>query len=576
MIPNPRPMLAVSSQSAPGHVAGAPDPAAPPVHPTEADWWRTGVVYQIYPRSFADTTGDGVGDLPGIIDHLDHLVRPDGLGVDAIWLSPIYPSPGLDGGYDVADYSAIDPLFGSMDDFDRLLAEAHRRGLRVLLDLVLNHTSDRHPWFVASRSSRTGPEANWYIWRDPAGIDRRGRPTPPNNWLSFFGGSAWQWDEGRGQFYLHTFLAQQPDLNWRERFVQEAVFGMVRGWLRRGVDGFRLDVFNALLKSPTLAPNPVGHRLARTPWNRQRHVNDKDQPDLAPLLAEFRALVDEVPGRMTVGELFAGDLGQAVALSRPGHLVFDFELLARPWSAAAFRRAIAERERAFGEAWPTVVLSNHDQSRHVSRFLRSLGRQDQPTHDAVAKAAAVLLLTLRGTPFVYYGEEIGLPDIEVPRAVALDPPARRASWRFPWWNRDQCRSPMPWTDGPGAGFTTGRPWLPLIEDFATRNVARQAGDPASVLATYRRLLRLRADTPALHGGAFRLLPSSSDDVLDYVRELDGPRAAIAINFGLHGRAWTPPPGSWRVALSTGSRADGEPLGPAVRLAPREAIVAIEG
>lgn len=555
-------------------------PDSPSARPgqSDSDWWRTGVVYQIYPRSFADSTGDGVGDLPGIVEHLDHLAGQDGLGVDAIWLSPIYPSPGLDGGYDVADYSAIDPLFGSMADFDRLIAEAHRRGLRVLLDLVLNHTSDRHPWFEASRASRTGPEASWYIWRDPAGLDRRGRPMPPNNWLSFFGGSAWQWDEPRRQFYLHTFLPQQPDLNWREPFVQEAVFGMVRGWLRRGVDGFRLDVFNALLKSPTLAANPAGRRLARTPWNRQRHVNDKDQPDLLPLLAEFRAIVDEVPGRMTVGELFAGELAQAVALTRPGHLVFDFELLGQPWSAAAFRRAIGEREHAFGVAWPTVVLSNHDQSRHVSRFLRSLGRRDQPTHDAVAKAAAVLLLTLRGTPFLYYGEEIGLPDIVVPNDVALDPPARRASWRFPWWNRDQCRSPMPWTAGPGGGFTTGRPWLPLIPRHETRNVEREAGDPGSVLATYRRVLRLRADTPALHGGALRLLPPQDEDVLGWLRELDGGKAVVALNFGLRPRAWTPPAGSWRLVLSTGSRAEGSPLGGpsgSVTLQPLEGLIAVE-
>ncbi|MBI3750254.1 MAG: DUF3459 domain-containing protein [Chloroflexi bacterium] len=555
------------------------DPAAALARPGDPGWWRTGVVYQIYPRSFADSTGDGVGDLPGIIEHLDHLAGPDGLGVEAIWLSPIYPSPGLDGGYDVADYSAIDPLFGSMDDFDRLIKEAHRRGLRVLLDLVLNHTSDRHPWFEASRASRTGPEADWYIWRDPAGTHRSGRPIPPNNWLSFFGGSAWQWDEGRRQFYLHTFLAQQPDLNWREPFVQEAVFGMVRGWLRRGVDGFRLDVFNALLKSSDLASNPPGRRLARSPWQRQRHLHDKDQADLLPLLALFRSMVDEAPGRMTVGELFAGDIGQAVALTRPGHLVFDFELLGQPWSAASFRRTIAERERAFGEAWPTVVLSNHDQSRHVSRFLRTLGRQDQRTHDAVAKAAAVLLLTLRGTPFVYYGEEIGLPDIRVPNALAIDPPARRASWRFPWWNRDRCRSPMPWTGDPGAGFTTGRPWLPFSPDHVTRNVARQAEDSDSVLATYRRLLRLRAATPALHGGGLRLIPSPGEDVLAYERELDGGRAVVAINFGLRRFVWAPPPGSWKVALSTGPRAVGSPLGDTPRapqLEPLEALIALEG
>jgi len=554
----------------------APERVAAPNRAADPDWWRTGVVYQIYPRSFADSTGDGLGDLPGIIEHLDHVAAPGGLGVDAIWLSPIYPSPGLDGGYDVADHEAIDPLFGTMADFDRLVAEAHRRGIRVLLDLVLNHTSDRHPWFEASRASREGPHANWYIWRDPAGVDRNGRPRPPNNWVSFFGGSAWAWDSSREQFYLHTFLPQQPDLNWREPFVQEAQFGMVRGWLRRGVDGFRLDVFNALLKSPTFASNPPGRRAALRPWDRQRHLNDKDQPDLVPLLDEFRAIVDEAPGRMSVGELFAGDARHAAALSRPRHLVFDFSLLEQPWSAAAFRRAITQREAAFGDEWPTVVLSNHDQSRHVSRFMRSLDRHDAATHDRVAKAAATLLLTLRGTPFLYYGEEIGLPDVHIRHEEIVDPPARRASWRFPWWNRDQCRAPMPWSNGPGAGFTTGRPWLPLPPDIGVRNVAAQAADPQSVLATYERLLAVRREMRPLAAGSLRLDPSGANpDVLAYVRELDGRRVLVAINFALRERAWAVLAGRWQVAFSTSTRPAGETLAATVRLAPLEALIAID-
>jgi len=531
-------------------------------------------VYQIYPRSFADSTGDGVGDLPGIIDHLDHLAAPAGLGVDAIWLSPIYPSPGLDGGYDVADYSAVDPLFGSLEDFDRLVAEAHRRGLRILLDLVLNHTSDRHPWFEASRTARDGPQADWYIWRDPTGLDRRGRPRPPNNWVSWFGGSAWAWEPARGQFYLHTFLPQQPDLNWREQAVKAALFAMIRGWLGRGVDGFRLDVFNVLMKSPTLAPNPPDRRTARRPWDRQRHLNDKDQPDLVPLLDELRAMLDEAPGRMSVGELFTGDVGQAAALTRPGHLVFDFGLIEQRWSATAFRRAIAEREARFGDAWPTVVLSNHDQSRHVSRFLRSLDRHDEATHDQVAKAAATMLLTLRGTPFLYYGEEIGLPDVPIRRDQIVDPPARRASWRFPWWNRDQCRAPMPWTSGPGAGFTTGRPWLPLPPGVELRNVAAQTADPKSVLATYHELLRLREAHAALASGSLEREPAATPDVLAYVRTHAGERALVAINFAARDRTWSAPAGSWRRAFSTADRAAGQILGSSVRLGPLEAIIAI--
>jgi alpha-glucosidase len=361
------------------------------------DWWRAGVVYQIYPRSFADSTGDGVGDLPGITAHLDHL-GPDGLGVDAIWLSPIYPSPGLDLGYDVADHGAVDPLFGSMADFEALVAAAHRQGIRVILDLVMNHTSDQHPWFQASRADPAGPYGDWYLWRDAAGRDWRRRPRPPNNWLSFFGGSGWTWDERRRQFYFHTFLPEQPDLNWRLPAVPAAQLEMVQGWLDRGVDGFRLDVFNTFFKNADLASNP-GAGLRRQAWDRQRHLHDQNQPELGPFLARFRAEVDARPGRMTVGELFGGGAETAASFADDRHLVFDFVVLEQPWSAAAFGSAIERVERAFGpERWPTVVLSNHDRPRHASRLSRELGERHR---DAVAKAAAVILLTLRGTPVLY-------------------------------------------------------------------------------------------------------------------------------------------------------------------------------
>jgi alpha-glucosidase len=553
--------------------AALPRPA-PSGAPTDPDWWQTGVVYQIYPRSFADTTGDGVGDLPGVIDHLDHLAADTGLGVDALWLSPIYPSPGLDGGYDVADHGAIDPLFGTMADFDRLVAAAHARGLRVVLDLVLNHTSDRHAWFESSRASRTGPHADWYIWRDPAGTDRRGRPLPPNNWLSFFGGSAWAWEPARKQFYLHTFLPQQPDLNWREPAVRAAQFAMVRGWLGRGVDGFRLDVFNVLMKAESLASNPPSRRVARRPWDRQLHLNDKDQADLVPLLESFRAILDEVPGRMSVGELFSGEVRQAAALTRPRHLVFDFELIERPWEAAAFRKAIERRLAAFGDRWPTVVLSNHDQSRHVSRFLRSIGRRDALTQDRLAKASAALLLTLRGTAFLYYGEELGMSDVDVPRERIRDLPALRASWQFPWWNRDRCRSPMPWAPGRGAGFTTGEPWLPLIPDTERRNVRAEAADANSVLAMYRRLLALRRSLAPLQRGSIALHAGSDEDVLAYVREHEGERVFVAINFRLEPRRLQLPEGDWQLAVSTAGD-DAPGLDWDRRLAPLEAVIATE-
>ena len=516
------------------------------------DWWRAGVVYQIYPRSFADTDGDGLGDLPGVIEHLDHLAgASESLGVDALWLSPIYPSPGLDGGYDVSDHTAIDPAFGTMADFERLVREAHRRGLKVILDLVLNHTSDRHSWFQDSRRSRDNVRANWYIWRNPAGRDRRGRPRPPNNWVSFFGGSAWAWDRAREQYYLHTFLRQQPDLNWREPGVQAAQFDMVRGWLALGVDGFRLDVFNALLKSEGLESNPRLRSVTHRPWDRQRHLYDKDNPGLETLLHEFRAILDEVPGRMSVGELFEGTVTMAAALTRPRHLVFDFQLLEEPWSAQAVGRAIASREAAFGpERWPTVVLSNHDRSRHVSRYLESIGRSDAETADRLARAAAVLLLTQRGTPFMYYGEEIGLPNVEVPPSEIQDPPARRASPTFPWWNRDQCRSPMPWSGGRGAGFTSGRPWIRLIPNPDARNVERQRHAANSVLAAYRRLLGARRASDALLGGSFAFVPSGDPDVLTYVREAESGRVLVAINFATEPRRAVLPAGAWQPIFDT--------------------------
>jgi alpha-glucosidase len=534
--------------------ASRPAVVAVPAHgaATDPEWWRHGVVYQVYPRSFADSNGDGIGDLPGIIAHLDHLAGAgDSLGVDAIWLSPIYPSPGLDVGYDVADHSAIDPVFGTMADFDRLVAEAHRRGLKVILDLVLNHTSDQHAWFADSRRSRDNEHADWYLWRDPAGVDGRGRPLPPNNWVSYFGGSAWTWEPAREQFYMHTFLAEQPEVNWRHPALRAAQLDVVRGWLARGVDGFRLDVFNSFLKAESFASNPARPGLHRNPWDRQEHRYDKDQPDFPELLAEFRAVLDAEPGRFSVGELFASELERAAEYTSGHHLAFDFGLIQTPWSAEAMGREIDRREAAYGpDRWPAVVLSNHDQSRHVTRFARSLGVHDEATMDRVARAAAVLLLTLRGTPFLYYGEEIGLPDVAVPKAEIIDPPARRASLLFPWWNRDQCRSPLPWTGGPHGGFTTGRPWLRMIPDVAHRNVSAQAGVAGSVFETYRRLLAVRRRSRALNGGSFRRVDPGTHDVVAWVREVEGESAVVVINFGFEPRRVVLPPGAWQTLFDT--------------------------
>jgi len=496
------------------------------------DWWQRGVVYQIYPRSFADSDGDGVGDLSGIIDHLDHL-GPDGLGVDALWLSPIYPSPGRDLGYDVSDHERVDRLFGSEADFDRLVAEAHGHGIRVVLDLVMNHTSDEHPWFVSSRASRSGPYADWYLWRDPAGSDADGAPLPPNNWVSFFGGPGWEWEPARGQFYYHTFLVEQPELDWRTPAVEAAEFDMVRRWLARGVDGFRLDVFNAFLKHQDLPSNPT--RPGRTAWDSQIHLYDRDQDDFPALIGRFRAILDESPGRMSVGELFDGSVETAARLTTARHLVFDWALLEAPWDGDALRAAMEARETAFrDEAWPTAVLSNHDRPRQASRLTATVDPADA---DAVARAAAVLLLTQRGTPFLFYGEELGMRDVDIATTDSVDLPASWVSPGFDWWDRSRCRTPMPWRPGHAAGFTSGRPWLPLGPDAETRNVAAQANDPTSILSTYRRLISLRAATTALQVGSLVLRPEASGDLVAYTRETADQVVLVLINTGRDDAAW---------------------------------------
>jgi alpha-glucosidase len=530
----------------------------------DPDWWQRGVVYHAYVRSFADSTGDGVGDLPGLFSHLDHLNdgTPASLGVDAVLLSPVNPSPGYDLGYDISDYLAIEPTLGTMDDFDAVVAGAHDRGMAVIVDLVMNHTSREHPWFVASGSDPDGPFRDWYLWRDPAPGGRRRRP--PNNWRSFFGGSAWAWDAGRGQYYLHTFLPEQPDLNWRNPAVPAAMLDVARFWLGRGVDGFRLDVFNVFFKHPELRSNPRRWPGGLRGWDRQHHVHDKNQPELGAWLAEFRELLDAAPGRMSVGELFTDAPAAAAAYAAPRHLIFDFLLCETPWRATALAAAIDEREAAFEpERWPTVVLSNHDQPRHASRFAR------RPSRDAVAKAAAVLLLTLRGTPFVYYGEEIGMGDVRVPWRAIVDPPARRY-WPF-WRNRDGARALLPWTaDRPA------RSWLPVPPDIETRNVASQAGEADSVLATYRRMVWLRRKSPALQVGGFEWVVRSIGGLLVYRRRTAEESMVVAINTRPRPRSVPLPPGvSWKPLLTT-SGAGSRPQEPGpLQLGPNEAVVLLE-
>jgi glycosidase len=544
------------------------------------EWWQRGVVYQVYPRSFADSDGDGVGDLNGITGRLDHLRD---LGVDAVWLSPIYPSPGFDLGYDVADYQAVDPIFGTLADLDRMVAAAHERGLGVILDLVLNHSSHRHPWFEASRQSRRGPFANYYIWRDPAGTDAEGGPIPPNNWVSFFGGSAWAWEPARGQFYLHTFLAEQPDLNFREAAVRQAQLDVGRFWLERGIDGFRLDVFNIFYKDADLRSNPELEIDDPNPWNRQRHVHDRNQPELGEFLRDFRAMVDERPNRMTVGELFYGEPNDAAVLATDRHLVFDWALLSAPWEAGALADAIDTREVAFGpKRWPATVMSNHDQPRQATRSAASAGLDptDVAGRDAIARSMAVLLLGLRGTPFMYQGEEIGLGDAEIPPQEILDPPARLFA-AGTWWARDPCRAPIPWDASPNGGFTTARPWMRLAGDTASRNVAAQSADGGSVLATYRSLLRLRRTLPALEVGDFAWVARAEADVLAWRREADESIAIAAVNVSPSPSAVglpAPPEGrSWRLVFSTGTNRGAALLDARVErleLEPWEGVVAV--
>jgi alpha-glucosidase len=525
-------------------------PASRRRRPRDPDaWWKHGVIYQIYPRSFADSDGDGTGDLRGIIDRLDYLNdgTPDSLGVDAIWLSPIHPSPGFDVGYDVADYDDIDPLFGSLEDFDELVAQAHRRGIRIILDLVMNHTSHLHPWFVASRSSRDDPKRDWYIWREAAPGRRY-----PNNWRSFFGGSAWKWDRGSRQFYLHTFLDEQPDLNWQNPQVKREMLAMIGRWLDRGVDGFRLDVFNSFFKHAGLPDAPV--RRGFSGYFRLAHVYDKDQPELSGFLSDFRALLDRKPGRMSVGELFGGTVEQAAgyagAVPDRLHLVFDFRFLEQPWKAEAIQRTIAEWEAALDSDWPCYVLGNHDRSRLATRY----GRQVRETDvDRLAKVAAALLLTLRGTPFVYYGEELAMRDEPIPRDRMRDTPATRFGRTGGWESRDPARTPMQWAPGPWAGFTTREPWLPIGADADTRNVALQSRDPDSVLSWYRRLIWLRRGSPALNSGSYRPLLERPERTLAYLREAEGERMLVALNLSDEPQVVSfeePPTGDWQTALSS--------------------------
>jgi alpha-glucosidase len=485
----------------------------------EQPWWRRGVIYQVYPRSFQDSDGDGVGDLAGIARRLDHIAA---LGVDAIWLSPVFPSPMADFGYDVADHCGIDPLFGTLEDFDRLLAEAHARGLRLLIDFVPNHTSDQHPWFCASRSSRQSPKRDWYIWRDPAPDGG-----PPNNWISDFGGSAWEWDQGSGQYYLHAFLPQQPDLNWRNPAVKAAMLDAMRFWLERGVDGFRIDVLWHIVKAEGLPDNPPNPRW-RPGWNERDRVlqlHSTDQPEAHAISAEMRALADEYTRRTgreraLIGEIFLPYERLARWYGTPQlpqvHLPFNFGLIEHRWDAAVLRGLIADYEASLPEhGWPNWVLGSHDAPRIAAR----LG-------EAQARVAMMLLLTLRGTPTLYQGDELAIGAVAIPPDQVQDP--RELRQPGIGLGRDPSRTPMAWDSSAQAGFSSAAPWLPLHADWQVRNVATHAAAPGSMLNFTRALQALRRVEPALASGALRLCDAPAG-VLAYERAAGSRVLRVLLN-----------------------------------------------
>jgi alpha-glucosidase len=521
-------------------------------------WWKSAVIYQIYPRSFQDTNGDGIGDLPGIIRRIPYLVE---LGVDAIWISPIFPSPMLDFGYDVADYIGIDPLFGTLQDFDRLLADAHASGLKVLLDLVPNHTSDQHPWFVASRSSRQHPQRDWYIWRDPGAGGG-----PPNNWLSEFGGSAWEFDRASGQYYYHAFLKQQPDLNWRNPQVRRAIYDVMRFWLRRGVDGFRVDVLWHLIKDDQFRDNPSNPSFGpgRPPHEALVPLYTTDRPEMQQVVAEMRSVVDEFADRLLIGEIYL-PLERLVAYYgrdlRGAHLPFNFMLLSAPWHAATIAKLIADYEAALPPGgWPNWVLGNHDRPRIASRI-----------GAAQARLAAMLLLTLRGTPTIYYGDEIGMQQVPIAPDQVRDPFERNVPGIGV--GRDGCRTPMPWDATSNAGFSSALPWLPVGDDFRHENVENQRRDPASMLNLYRRLIALRRTRRALSIGSYRPI-KAAEDVLIFARAAADDCILVALNMANEpmtaGFAATEAAGT--LLLSSYLDRAGERIHDVIDLRPNEAVV----
>lgn len=505
----------------------------------DPDWWRGAVIYQIYPRSFQDSNGDGIGDLAGIVQRLPHIA---GLGAEAIWISPFFTSPMKDFGYDVSDYCNVDPMFGTLADFDAVINTSHKLGLKVMIDLVLSHTSDQHPWFKQSRASRSNPKADWYVWAEP-----KPDGTAPNNWLSIFGGPGWQWDARREQYYQHNFLTSQPDLNFHNPDVQAALLDVAEFWLERGVDGFRLDTINFYFCDKQLRDNPAlpkDQRNAQTapavnPYNHQLHIYDKNQPENLDFLRRLRAVMNRY-GAAAVGEV--GDsqrgleiMGEYTSGNDLMQMCYAFEFLApEPLTAGFIVQTFDNLAKAAPEGWPCWAFSNHDVMRHVSRWNLSA---------AAARAHLMALLSLRGSVCLYQGEELGLTEAEVAFEDLQDP------YGIEFWpefkGRDGCRTPMVWqSDNQNGGFSTGKTWLPVAPAHLARAVATQEADPASLLHFYRKALAFRAAHPALRAGAQTEM-RAEDGVLAFRRSAPGEVLWVAINLSDRPTSLTPPVGAWR-------------------------------
>jgi alpha-glucosidase len=528
-------------------------------HLTPAPWWQRAVIYQIYPRSFQDSNGDGIGDLEGIRPRLNYLVA---LGIDAVWLSPIYPSPMTDFGYDISNYTDIAALFGTMQDFDRLLEEIKRRGLKLILDYVPNHTSNQHAWFEESRSSRDSPKRDWYLWRDPLPDG-----SPPNNWLSNFGGSAWQWDSLTGQYYYHSFLKEQPDLNWRNPAVVEAMHDVLRFWLNKGVDGFRIDVLWMLIKDDQWRDNPpnLQFKPGMPAFSSQLPLYTTDRPEVQSIVQGLRAVTNEFEDRVLIGEIYlpldrlmayyGKDLGGV-------HLPFNFQLLQTVWDADVIADLIDRYEGALpAGGWPNWVLGNHDNPRIASRV-----GTDQ------ARVAAMLLLTLRGTPTMYYGDELGMLNVPIPPDRVQDPFEKNVPGKG--LGRDPSRTPMLWDGSPYAGFSEHSPWLPLTPDHSTVNVEFQNRDSTSFLALYRALLRVRKFHLAVSLGNYGRYPAPKG-VLAYLRKAEGETLLIALNFGAEASELSfAVLAEGRILLSSRMDREGEEIAKVLRLRGNEGIVCL--